>query len=45
MRVNKKDGSLGDTIMLGKDKTPMYEVDGFDNTVYLVSGANIAAYK
>ena len=45
MRVNKKDGSLGETIMLGKDKTPMYEVDSFDNTVYLVSGGNIAAYK
>ncbi|MBK7086727.1 MAG: hypothetical protein IPH53_19585 [Flavobacteriales bacterium] len=45
MRVNKSDGSLGETIPLGKDKTPMYEVDGFDNTVYLVIGANIAAYK
>ena len=45
MRVNKSDGSLGETIALGKDKTPLYEVDGFDNAVYLVSGANVVAYK
>lgn len=45
MRVNKKDGSLGDTIMLGKDKTPLYEVDGFDNTVFLVNGEKVVAYK
>lgn len=45
MRVHKKDGTLGDTIALGKDKTPMYEVDAFDDTVYLVSGGTIAAYK
>jgi hypothetical protein len=45
MRVNKKDGSLGETILLGKDKTPLYEVDGFDQAVYLVSGAQVVAYK
>jgi outer membrane protein assembly factor BamB len=45
MPVNKKDGSLGATIQLGNDRAPKYEVDSFDNTVYLVSGANIAAYK
>ena len=45
MRVNKADGSLGDTIMLGKDKTPLYEVDGFDNAVYLVSGTEVVAYR
>lgn len=45
MRVNKKDGSLGETIMLGKDKTPLYEVDSFDNAVYLVSGTNVVAYR
>jgi outer membrane protein assembly factor BamB len=45
MRVNKKDGSLGETILLGKDKTPLYEVDGFDQAVYLVSGAKVVAYK
>lgn len=44
-RVNKKDGSLGEPIALGKDKTPMYEVDSFDNTVYLVSGGNVVAYR
>ena len=45
MRVNKKDGSLGETILLGKDKTPVYEVDGFDNAVYLVSGSEVVAYR
>ncbi len=45
MRVNKKDGSLGETILLGKDKTPLYEVDGFDNAVYLVSGSEVVVYK
>ena len=45
MRVNKSDGSLGETIALGKDKTPLYEVDGFDNAVYLVNGANVVAYR
>ena len=41
MRVNKTDCSLGETILLGKDKTPLYEVDGFDQAVYLVSGAKV----
>jgi len=45
MRVSKSDGSLGETIPLGNDKTPMYEVDGFDNAVYLVNGANVVAYR
>ena len=45
MRVNRKDGSLGETIALGKDKTPMYEVDGFDNSVYLVKGSEVVAYR
>ncbi|MBK8339461.1 MAG: PQQ-binding-like beta-propeller repeat protein [Flavobacteriales bacterium] len=45
MRVHKSDGSLGESIPLGKDKTPLYEVDGFDNAVYLVSGANMVAYR
>jgi outer membrane protein assembly factor BamB len=45
MRVNKSDGSLGETILLGKDKTPIYEVDGFDHTVYLVSGTEVVAYR
>ena len=45
MRVNKNDGSTGATIMLGNDKTPMYEVDGFDNAVYLVSGTDVVGYK
>jgi len=45
MRVNKKDGSLGETIMLGKDKTPLYEVDSFDNAVFLVNGAKVVGYR
>lgn len=45
MRVNKGDGSLSDTIMLGKDKTPLYEVDGIDNAVYLVSGTEVLGYR
>lgn len=45
VRVNKKDGSLAETITLGKDKTPLYEVDGFDNAVYLVSGTEVVAYR
>lgn len=44
VRLNKADGSLQETIALGKDKTPVYEVDGFDNTVYLVSGDKVLAY-
>ncbi len=45
VRVTKKDGTIGDTIALGKDKTPMYEVDDLDHTIYLVSGANVVAYR
>ena len=45
MRVNKGDGSVGDTIMLGNDKTPLYEVDGIDNAVYLVSGTEVLSYR
>jgi hypothetical protein len=45
MRVKKGDGSLGDAIALGSDKTPLYEVDSFDNAVYLVSGTNVVAYR
>ncbi len=45
MRVNKQDGSLGGTIQLGQDKTPMYAVDDIDNAVYLVSGTDVLAYR
>lgn len=45
MRVNKTDGSLGETIPLGHDKAPMYAVDDIDNTVYLVSGTGVLAYR
>ena len=45
IRVNKKDGSLGDTILLGRDKAPVYEVDGFDNAVYLVNGTKVVGYR
>ena len=45
MRVNKADGSVGETILLGRDKTPVYEVDAIDNAVYLVDGAAVKAYR
>lgn len=42
--VRKSDGSVIGTIPLGKDKEPIYEVDGFDNTVYLADGEAVKAY-
>ena len=33
------------TIPLGKEKEPRYEVDGFDNTVYLVEGDAVKSFK
>lgn len=45
MRVNKADGSASGTITLGSNKTPLYEVDGIDNAVYLVSGTDLLAYR
>jgi len=38
-------GSIFGRTPLGKDKTPMYEVDGFDNAVYLVKGSEVVAYR
>jgi len=43
--INKADGSIVGAIPLGSDKTPQYEVDGFTNTVYLVEGDGVKAYK
>lgn len=42
--LKKADGSVIGTIPLGQDKEPAYEVDGFDNTVYLVDGDAVKAY-
>ncbi|MBL0126773.1 MAG: PQQ-binding-like beta-propeller repeat protein [Flavobacteriales bacterium] len=42
--LNKTDGSVAGTIPLGTDKTPVYEVDGFTNTVYLVEGGVVKGF-
>lgn len=42
--INKADGTVIGTIPLGRDKTPVYEVDVFTNTVYLVDNGNVKAF-
>ncbi|MBK6369078.1 MAG: PQQ-binding-like beta-propeller repeat protein [Flavobacteriales bacterium] len=43
--MNKADGSTAKTIPLGSDKTPIYEVDGFDNAVYLANGSKVMGFR
>lgn len=43
--LKKSDGSVIGTIPLGKEKEPRYEVDSFDNTVYLVEGDAVKSFK
>ncbi|MBK8497862.1 MAG: PQQ-binding-like beta-propeller repeat protein [Flavobacteriales bacterium] len=42
--VNKADGGLAGSVPLGNTKTPLYEVDGFTNTVYLAQGSAVKAF-
>ncbi|MCB0793306.1 MAG: PQQ-binding-like beta-propeller repeat protein [Flavobacteriales bacterium] len=43
--VDKSTGSELGSIPLGKDKEPVYEVDGFTNNVYLVDGSSVKGFK
>lgn len=45
LAVKKTDGSVASSIALGKNKTPQYAVDGVDNSVYLVAGEKVQAYR
>ena len=45
MAMNKADGSVVNTIPIGKDKTPRYAVDGTDNSVYLLSDGKVKAFR
>jgi hypothetical protein len=42
--LQKKDGSVVDSIPIGSDKSPKYEVDGFTNAVYLVEGDGVKCF-
>lgn len=46
IRVSKKNGEILSTIELGKDKTPVYEIDGIENRVfYLHQGNTVRGYQ
>ncbi|MFI5202931.1 MAG: PQQ-binding-like beta-propeller repeat protein [Flavobacteriales bacterium] len=41
IRVSKKNGEVLSTIELGKDKTPIYEIDGIENRAYYLYKDNM----
>jgi len=45
MAIVKVDGSVANTIMLGRNKTPQYAVDGATNSVYLLADGKVRAYR